>query len=274
MIELSAVNIEPSQYELNSITATGETRFYEDDSGVIDNTREQFRVNINANISQKYNEVGGITIGDAKNLYTAESLNINFMGAGPFGVSGVGFNTDFPYWKHNRINSHAEGDIGCGLVKKILSFSLISNWEEIDWLNEGTTGTGFDPYLVIVSGEAATSNIFESVNYDMETRAKVLSDGSSSSTEEEYRSKITISRRKDWFNITGLTIPASSMHITASLSGYYNSSNLINSIEKGANFGNFFLISQTISPLQGEGSLMISSSEEWACVGPWEDAPW
>jgi len=274
LIELSAKNIEPQPYQLNSITATGETRFYEDDSGVIDNNKEQFRVNINANVSQKYNDVGGVLIGNASNLYVASSLDINFMGTGPLPVIGTGFNLNFPFWKQIRINCSEDGEQGCGVVNKMLSYSLIGEWEVIDWLNLPATGTGLDPYLVITSGEAATSNMFENVNYDLETRAKILPDGSSSSTKEEYRYKITVSRRKNWFNITGLTIPASGMHITEELSGYFNSKYLVNPLAKGTNFGNFFLISQTITPLEKAGSLMITSLEEWASVGPWVSAPW
>ena len=259
---------------LNSLNAYGETRFYEDESGVIDNSREQFRANVNIDTIEKDFNVSGLEIGDAEDLYFSPEIFVSLGGTSQVGISALNFRTDIPlsFWRLNRVNAGQDLDLGSGVVKKDTTYSLVGSWNTVDWLNLTTTGTGEDLYLEI-TGTESTNYIIENVNSTFETNGLLLSDGSVSPTEEMARNKISILRRKNWFNVTAINIPENEMHISESISGYFNGNTSI-TIDKGTNFGNFFLVSQTIQPIEKNGGLMIGSLEEWASVGPWVPAPW
>jgi len=260
---------------MTSINAYGETRFYEDDSGVIDNTKEQFRANINLSRKSKFFNVTHVLTHDPSSIYSYDEIPMSFGGTDEFKVSAANFNEDYKLWRFNRVNCNGDGDNGCGLVVRDESYSLVGKWGDVDWLSLVPTGTGEDLYLEIVSGASTTSSNYTigSVNSSVEVSGLVLPDGSLSNTKEQIRTRMNVIRAKNWFNINGLTIPANSMHITENISGWFNG-NSNTSVEKHKKFGNFFLISQTIQPKEQDGSLMITSSEDWCCVGPWIEAPW
>jgi len=274
--------------EITNLYANVETKYYEDNFGT-DQTREQIRINMLVNVDyQNIEKVSEIEFHSSNDIVSRKNFNdtplyLNGCGGITLDTSHLGDNE----WYDFDVSVEPNADFGTSFCRASQNSRYLSTWREIDWLNVDSSVADSSEYFIITSEKSSNTKI-SYIGYETETRSlESVSLGEEELVRgEEFRSRIVIRTRADFFNISSLTIGDNKFHIRDSfggLLGYLNGPPSMNvyateytetNPESDVGWGPFLLMSQRVYPISERGSLCVASEYEWVATSPWAEAEW